>query len=148
MITYLTDTALNDSNKSFTVPSGEQYQLLGGLAELVTTATVGNRQIELRITDGTNTVLSIVANGTQAASLTRQYQFVQGEAAPAAAVGTIHVCPVPAGLILLPDWTIQVLDSAAVDAAADDMTLRLVVDQTLQFTGKERVNLERGRPAS
>lgn len=126
-IDYLTDTVANDSNKAFTVPSGVNYQLLGGLAALTTTATVGNRQVDLRITDGTNTIITIAAGGTQAASLTRQYQYVIGEAAPAAVAGTLFVCPIPADLILLPAWTIQILDSAAIDAAADDLTLRLLV---------------------
>ena len=126
---YLTDTATNDSDKAFTVPSNRGYTLLTGFAELVSTATVGNRQIELRISDGTNDVITIIAGGTQAASLTNQYQFVPGEAAPAAIAGTLFVCPFPAGIQLLPGWTIQVLDSAAIDAAADDLTLRFLVEE-------------------
>lgn len=131
-IHYLTDAALNDSDKSFTVPSRFQYTLLGGMAQLVTTATVGNRQVDLLLTDGTNTIITIAAGGTQAASLTRQYQYIPGEAAPAAVAGTLFVCPFPPGLVLLGGWTIQILDSATIDAAADDLTIRLVVrvDQT------------------
>jgi hypothetical protein len=126
---YLTDTALNDSNKALTVPANRKYKIMGGLAQLVSTATVGNRQIELRITDGTNTVFAITANGTQAASLTRQYHFILGTDGPSAVAGTVFVCPIPPGLWLPPTWTIQVLDTAAIDAAADDLTLRFLVEE-------------------
>ena len=83
-IRYVTETALNDSDKTITVESNRQWAFLGGMAELATTATVGNRQVDLVIGDGTDDLITIPANAVQAASLTRQYEYIQGEAAPSA----------------------------------------------------------------
>jgi hypothetical protein len=126
---YVTDTTLNDSAKTLVVPSNRRWKMMGGLAELVSTATVGNRQIELRITDGTDTIFAITANGTQAASLTRQYHFILGTDGPSVVAGTVFVCPIPPGLWLPATFEIDVLDTAAIDAAADDLTLRFLVDE-------------------
>jgi hypothetical protein len=125
---YVTDTALNDSDKAMTVPANRRYRPMGGVAQLITTADVGNRQVELRITDGTNTLFAIEANGTQAESLTRQYHFVLGTDAPAAVNGTVFVCPIPMGLWLPPGFTVQILDTATIQPAADDLTLRFLFD--------------------
>jgi hypothetical protein len=125
---YVTDTALNDSDKSMTVPANRRYKMMGGLAKLITSADVGNRQIELRVTDGTNTIFAITANGTQAASLTKYYHFILGTDSPAAEASDIFVCPIPMGLWLPPSFTVQVLDTAAIAATADDLTLRFLFD--------------------
>ena len=39
------DEAANDSDKSFTVPAGRMWELTSIWVELVSTATVGNRQM-------------------------------------------------------------------------------------------------------
>ena len=111
-----------------TVPANRRYKMMGGLAKLITSADVGNRQIELRVTDGTNTIFAITANGTQAASLTKYYHFILGTDSPAAEASGIFVCPIPMGLWLPPGFTVQVLDTAAVAATADDLTLRFLFD--------------------
>jgi hypothetical protein len=125
---YVTDTALNDSDKSMTVPANRRYKMMGGLAKLITSSDVGNRQIELRVTDGTNTIFAIEANGTQAEDTTKYYHFILGTDSPAAESNDIFVCPIPMGLWLPPGFTVQVLDTAAVAATADDLTLRFLFD--------------------
>ena len=129
---YVTDILANDSDKTLTVPDNRRWKLMGGLAELISTATVGNRQIELRITDGTDTVFAITANGVQIASLTREYHFILGTDGPTVVAGSTFVCPIPPGLWLPAGFTIHILDTAAIDAAADDMVLRFLVDEEHQ----------------
>jgi hypothetical protein len=122
----------NDSDKTFTVPTGYTWELLSARIELISTATAGNRQICLEITDGTNVILRIMAGIVQAASLTRYYNFYKGAPNLTAFIDTDHLTnPLPEGLILLPGYTIRVYDKAAVDAAADDMAVRMMVRKTV-----------------
>ena len=66
----------NDSDKTITVPAGEEWVVEWLWAELTTDATVGNRQLEVQILDDAADVIGEVATGiVQAASLTRYYLF-------------------------------------------------------------------------
>lgn len=118
------DTALNDSDKTATVPAGKEWTLFGVFAQLITTATVGNRQIELLIDDGTNNLYILTAGAVQAASLTRTYSFGPGLADLTAFRDTTRLTtPMPASLLLAAGYRITVKDNKAIDAAADDLTL-------------------------
>lgn len=124
------DAALNDSDKSWTVPAGEYWKILSLRAVLISTATAGNRQMCIEITDGTNVILRIIPGGNQAASLTRNYNFAIGMAHLTAFIDTTHITsPLPSELILLPGYTIRVYDKAAVDAAADDLSIYMMVSK-------------------
>lgn len=94
----------------------------------VSTATAGNRQVELRVKDAAGNVLySVSAGAVQAASLTRQYLFMKGVAREAAFVATHITCPMPEPIVP-PGGTLQIIDTAAIDAAADDLTVVYNVD--------------------
>ena len=124
------DVLADDSDKIFTVPTGYMWQILSIRVELVTTATAGNRQIVVDITDGTNVILRITAGAVQAASLTRYYNFYIGAPNLTAFVDTTHLSnPLPESLMLLSDYTVRVYDKAAVDAAADDMSVYMMVNK-------------------
>jgi hypothetical protein len=123
----LQDLDDNDSDKSFTVPAGKAYELLYGSVELISTATVGNRQLVIEITDGTEIIYRIHAGTTQAASLTRHYLFGQGNVRETSFVDGTLMTPLPTGLLLKPSYVIRVYDSGAVDAAADDMDVSIMV---------------------
>jgi len=124
----LEDTTANDSNKSFTVPAGKQWKVLWGFVNLVSTATVGNRRIRLLINDPDGDFLYIAdADSTQAASLTERYMFMPGISNAVEDVGSIHLIPIPRETILPQNFAFNILDGATVDAAADDMTIRLMV---------------------
>lgn len=116
------DEALNDSDKSFTVPSDQVWRIQSIRAELTTTATAGTRQMTVEIQDGAGDVLYSKNGGTAAASTTliEHYAPVGGEVA------------VP-DLILPPNFVVRVFDSAAIDPAADDLVVQMLV--------KERANV-------
>lgn len=130
------DATLNDSDKSFTVPAGKVWAVYYIRGDLTTTATVGNRVLVIRISDGTNYVRGMVRTTSIAASKTgvcvyeeggigtttntTNYETPENGASPD--VLTVHggcAMYLPAG------YVIRVYDIAAVDAAADDLTVVL-----------------------
>lgn len=68
---------------SQTVPVNYYWKIKSVRFQLVTDGNAATRQVHLQITDGTNILMDIIANGTQTASLTRNYSFV-----PVGTVGT------------------------------------------------------------
>ena len=124
------DDTANDSDKSFTVPAGEMWKLMYANAKLVTTATVGNRQLRFAVTDPNgNEVGYISAGAVQAASLTRSYGFLQGIYRETAFIDGMLQIPIPMDLYLPAGSTIRFYDSAAIAAAADDMTVAFGVQR-------------------
>lgn len=122
----------NSSSKTFTVPSNEMWKINFAHVILASTATVGNRQINVLISDENgNELIDLSAGAVQAASLTRHYGFLQGIFRETSFVDDEIQVPLPADLYLGPGYTIKVWDSAAVDAAADDMTVSF---QAQKFT--------------
>lgn len=124
------DAAADLSNKVFTVPAGKTWEVMTALAQLVTTATVGNRYMVFQWDDGTNILGSIAGTQVQAASLTRRYTWAPGVVDQASfrdiggAVFTM-MTPIPR-LVLPAGYRIRILDTFAIDAAADDMTVRIL----------------------
>lgn len=119
----------NDSDVTMTVPASTEYQLLTIWVELVTTATVGDRQIEIQFTDASDDVIAQVQAGiVQAASLTRNYLFALNVADLTAFRDTSFLTtPLPC-MVLPAGYKIRVYDNNAVDAAADDMVIQMVVN--------------------
>lgn len=124
--TVVNDTTVDDSDKSF-VPSS-RWRIQSIFVSLVTTATVGNRQLVVRIKEGSDIIYQSAVGAVQAASLTVNYNFAEGNTREATAVADALDVPLPADFHLSPGQTIQVLDSAAIDAAADDMTVRILAE--------------------
>ena len=124
------DSTANDSDKSFVVPSGETWDLSYLNVILASTATVGNRQVTLEIQDdSSNVITKTTAGAVQAASGTVSYIFGQSLVRETSVVAGVLNCTISDDLILLPGWTLRVYDSAAIDAAADDMTISFLVKQ-------------------
>lgn len=116
------DATANDSNKSWTVPGGEMWKLNWAHVTLVASATVGNRQMALLVKNAAgDTVYDIAAGGIQGAGTTRHYNFLQGVHRETAFVAAEIQVPVPIDLYLPAGFTLQIWDSSAIDAAADDM---------------------------
>jgi len=67
-ICHTFDKALNDSDKSFTVPTQKVWKILAIYAELLTDATVGNRGLVCSISNGTDNVWVSYTTGAVAAS--------------------------------------------------------------------------------
>lgn len=125
------DATADDSDKTYTVPAGKQWSVRSIAVTLVTTATVGNRQLDVLITDASdNLYAKFVAGAVQAASLTRIYVFAPGQPNETGFTGTLMLRTLAEGLVLPAGWKIRVYDSAAIAAAADDMTVRILVEES------------------
>lgn len=124
----VSDAELNDSDKTFTVPAAKEWELSFVACSLVTTATVGNRQLRIEIGDGTNLFWFKDWGIVQAASLTRTYYAGPSLPDDTAfdAGGRTRILLEPSRIILPAGWTVRVYDSAAVAAAADDLTVRIL----------------------
>ena len=97
--------------------------------ELTTTATAGDRQIVVQLQDAANDVIGEWrAGAVQAASLTRNYIFAPANADLTAFRDTDWIMtPFPPTIILPAGFQVRVYDNNAVDAAADDMVVQLMV---------------------
>jgi len=123
--TLALDAGLNDSDKIFAVPVGKQWDIHGVYVSLATTATAGNRQMEITIDDSANTVWQFDAGAVQAANLTYKYLFAPSLPV-SALVGTTLTGPLPQPLRIRDFWRVRLRDRLAIDAAADDMTVVIV----------------------
>lgn len=123
------DEALNDSDKTFTVPASTEWKVQWIWVELTTTAVVGNREIVIEIQDNAADVIARIKAGiVQAASLTRYYLFAPNVTELTAFRGTAAADTLST---IMPEWVlpaayvIRVYDIAAVDAAADDLIIQM-----------------------
>lgn len=110
--TVLTADPAAGAELSFAVPAGELYELYVVFIQLVTSATVATRQVELVIDDGTNVIYRCAAGATQAASLTTRYNFGANLPKDSAVVaGDLNV-PLPQPLVLSGGYRIQTVTTA------------------------------------
>jgi len=119
------DATPNDSDKTFTVPAGEEWEILSIYAQLTTTATVGNRAMAVEfMTAAGDIIASVWASSAplQAASLSYKYTLAPGMDVVASAPRSSGSIP---SLALLAGYQIRVYEYVAVDPAADDMTVRI-----------------------
>lgn len=124
------DATLNDSDKTLTVPAGKQWGLRSVYAKLISTATVGNRQLDVLVTDASdNIVAKFVAGAVQAASLTREYIFAPQHPQETGFTGQVMLRALAGDLVLPAGYKVRIFDSAAIDAAADDLTVRLLTEE-------------------
>lgn len=141
--TWVRDATSNDSDKTFTVPANKVWMPLYIHGEIVNTATVGNRTLLIVFGDGANVLFTSPKSAniaaSQVGSITMAQQLAYGT--------TVNAAPLLSGSSpniavygpLTPTYlaagsTIRVLDSAAVDAAADDMT---VILHYLEFNAED-----------
>lgn len=117
------DATLNDSDKLFTVPPGKCWVVTSVRMHILTSATVGNRVVNIIYNyDSTNVGWQVYFPNIPA-STNVHYAGVAGIGGMTA---TFNL-----GLLALP-WvvlpagaTVRVYDSAVIDAAADDLTVVL-----------------------
>lgn len=90
-------------------------------AVVVSSGTVGNRQLALEVFDGTNVVFRSTMGPPQAASLTRRYTWIAGVVRDTTFAGGSDeaVAPLPVALRLYPGQTLRIVDRTNVDAAGD-----------------------------
>ena len=124
------DAALNNSNKTVTVPANKQWFVKSIYAKLISTATVGNRQLDVNITDDSdNVLLKYKAGAVQAASLTEEYVFAPSHPQETGFTANVMLRALGENIVLPAGYKIRIYDSAAIDAAADDLTIRILVDE-------------------
>jgi len=125
----VSEETLNDSDKTLTVPADTEYQVLWLYLEFTTTATVGDRQIQINILDGAADVIGqIRPNTTQAASLTYYYMIGPSLANQVAVYDTDHIqTPLPPTVFLPATYALRIFDNNAVAAAADDLVIQMAV---------------------
>jgi hypothetical protein len=128
-VTLIADETADDSDKTITVPASTEYQVLTIYIEYTSTATANDRQIQINFLDGAGDVIGqIRPNVVQAASLTRYYMIGPSLANGVAFYDTDHIqTPMPPTIFLPATYAIRIYDNNAVDAAADDMILQVMV---------------------
>lgn len=115
---------------NLTVPDGKRWDVRALEVSLSSSATVGNRRLQISVYDAAQLIFRYYAGITQAASLSYGYVFASGVPLSAAVLVDIAFVPFPANLVLGPGMIIKVADQAAVDAAADTYLQSALVVET------------------
>lgn len=126
----LADEALNDSDKTFTVPAATEYQILSIWVEFTSDSNVGNRQLVIEIQDSATDVIArwAIAGTVQAEDLVREYLFAPGVSDLAVFRDTSYLStPIPATSFLGAGDIIRIYDNNAVAAGTDDMVVQMKI---------------------
>ena len=118
----VSDTALNDSNKTLSAPSRARLKALR--VEYTASAGAGNRLLEVRFRDDGGDIVWATRLTTNIAAsdvMTINFSPSAPTVAPTddAIEGSQHI----ADVLFNSGWDVQVIDIAAIAAAADDMVL-------------------------
>lgn len=120
------EEAANDSDKSFAVPASTEWIIKSIWVELITTATGGDRQMEIQVQDDSaDVIMSMRAGIVQAASLTYTYLFAPNVADLTVLRDVDYLSTLIPELWLPAAYVVRVFDNNAVDAAADDMVVQI-----------------------
>ena len=127
-IVVFEDVVINDSDKSFVVPAGEEWEVLYVQAQLITTADAGTRQMVVEVLGpGAELLGRYSAGATQGISLTERYQWGANLSDQSTPIGLELTVSMPSNLRLGPGFTLTIKDLAAIQPAADDMEVRFAV---------------------
>ncbi len=113
------DEAVDDSDKVLTVSANKEWKIRSVRVEIIATATAGTRQMELQIRDGAADILWSALGGTATQGVTLIEQYGYGDAADI----LIPEFFLPAG------FDVHIFDNAAIDAAADDMVIQMLIEE-------------------
>jgi len=129
-VTQVSDAVANDSDKTLVVPVGTMWAIQSIYARLVSTGTAGNRLLTVLFTNASDVPLfRYVAGGVQAASLTMDYVFAPNHPQETAVANNgLQLRALGSGITLLAGWKIRIYDVTAVDPAADDLTLQVLIE--------------------
>lgn len=123
------DATADDSDKTLTVPAGNTWVLQFLSVNFVSTATGGNRQLRVEIGDGTNLLWFKDFGAVQAASLTRDYYAASDLPDDTSFDSDGRIRMQLEAHVLPAGYTVRIYDTATIDPTADDMVVRLVVDE-------------------
>lgn len=123
------EESANDSDKEFAVPASTEWRVKWIWVELTSTGDAGNRQMAIEIQDDSDDVIAQVrAGAVQAASQVRYYLFAPYASDLTAFRDTDFIMnPIPE-FILPAGYDVRVFDKAAIQAAADDMVVQMMVE--------------------
>jgi len=131
-VEIVSDVNLNDSDKTFTVPSGQTYHVQWFSARLTPSATVGNRLLRWELQNSAGTVLMTagrtnpLATGTVWTVIGSPLAYALGAAIDPD--GAVFHLPIPVDFKIPAGYKLRVYDQAIVDPAADDMLVYLGVE--------------------
>lgn len=120
---FVEDLAVGN-DKVVVVPVNETWELLGVHITLLTTVTVGVRQVEIEVRDAGDNVLTRLQFGeTQTASLTKRYSAALGLVTEIHIAGAMLFAQLPI-FDLPPGFDIRGVDSADIDVL-DTLSIRV-----------------------
>jgi len=126
-VVLVSDVAVNDSDKTLTVPANRLWMVDTVYAFLATSATVGLRRIYVEVRDAAAAMITLaVSDLSQVAGTSEHYTFRRSVLYRSEPVAGNHFCPLPCRW-LPAGYSLRVYDQAVIDPAADDLTLRMVV---------------------
>lgn len=122
------EETLNDSDKTISVPTGEEWKILWIQVYFAATGTVGTRRLLVEFRDGADDViLYSEAIETVAANGVGQYLWMTSITNAAGPWYGKRVQGIPPDAILKAGYDLRIRDLSAVDAAADDMDIQMMV---------------------
>lgn len=126
------DVALNDADKTLTVPDGYTYVIKHGLIKITTTASAGTRGFVLSIKDKAGNDIWHLEMSEQTASKTWYFHVSdldwKGQTMDNVNY-TARSLPLPKDFAMLEGWTLQIIDEAGIALTADDLLITFIVDK-------------------
>jgi len=120
------DTALNDSDKTFTCPAGELWELSFVYVDYTATVDQGNRLVIMEAYDTAEVIGLTTALNVQAAGTAEYYHFGVPYTTATEDNAGFHFVPMPVQW-LPAGYSLRVADFNDVAVAADDMIVRFLV---------------------
>jgi len=125
------DEALNDSDKTFTVPAGKVWDIHWIQARLEATATVGNRNLFIMVLDTAGAEVHRLQAGVgQTANQDIFHTFSAGYPRETSLAGTVLVGLLPQPLVLPAGFQLHILDGSIIDPTADDLKVYIMGQQS------------------
>lgn len=125
-VAFIQDITENDSDKTFTVPDNQEWEILWIYVQYTSTVTGDSRQLEVQIIDNGDSVAQWQTGATQAANLTYNYLFGVGIPDLLSVRSTNYLMTPLIGTPYLKDGqSIRVWDKNARDASGDDMLVKI-----------------------
>lgn len=126
-VNLIEDINLNDSDKTFTVPSNREWQILWIWVDYSCTSTAGTRQLEIQLQTAASNVMGQWQAATpQDQSLEYKYLFGIATQDMTSPRDLYYITtPLPAGTFLSAGQKIRIWDNKIRDASGDDMIIRM-----------------------
>lgn len=129
-ITSQRDATLNDSDKSFTVPANRIWNVHSVYVQYTSTATAGTRNLVVQLRDVSGNIYGEWrTSSTFSSSTTHNETWAVGHGAEDVSSLIAKLALFPSLVVLPAGFAVRVIDSNAVDTAADDMIVALLYDE-------------------